>query len=139
MVYGLTSVDDKPGLNGGYSEYLVMRSNSGVYKMDPSISVEDAVFFNPLGSGLDWGVRLAGTQIGDTVLIAGPGQRGLGCVIGAGVEAGAANIIVAGRGLRPWKLDLARRAGCHPHHQHRRGRHGRRREAHHRGAMADRA
>jgi threonine dehydrogenase-like Zn-dependent dehydrogenase len=111
MVYGLTSVDDKPGLNGGYSEYLVMRSNSGVYRMDPSISVQDAVFFNPLGSGLDWGVRLAGTQLGDTVLIAGPGQRGLGCVIGAR-EAGAANIIVAGRGLRPWKLELALELGA---------------------------
>jgi threonine dehydrogenase-like Zn-dependent dehydrogenase len=69
------------------------------------------VFFNPLGSGFDWAVRIAGTQLGDTVLIMGPGQRGLACVIAAR-EAGAARIIVGGRGLRPWKLDLALELGA---------------------------
>ena len=56
-------------MNGGYAEYLVMRPNSQVYPMPDSLSIEDAVFFNPLGSGFDWGVRLAGTQLGDTVLL----------------------------------------------------------------------
>ena len=111
LTYGLTSVTDGAGLNGGYAEYLVMRPNSKVYPMPDSLSIEDAVFFNPLGSGFDWGVRLAGTQVGDTVLIMGPGQRGLGCVIAAH-EAGAARIIVAGRGYRTWKLDLARELGA---------------------------
>jgi len=111
MVYGLTSTEDGSGLNGGYAEYLLMRPNSRVYPVPDHLSVEDAVFFNPLGSGLDWGVRLAGTQLGDTVLIMGPGQRGLGCVIAA-QEAGAAQIIVAGRGLRPWKLELATQLGA---------------------------
>ena len=60
------------------------------------------MFFNPLGSGFDWAVRIAGTQVGDSVLIMGPGERGLACVIAAR-EAGAARIIVGGRGLRPWK------------------------------------
>lgn len=111
IIYGLTSVDDHPGLNGGYAEYLVMRSNTRVYPLPDTLSIQDAVFFNPLGSGFDWAVRLAGTQLGDTVLITGPGQRGLACVIAAR-EAGAARIIVAGRGLRPWKLELALRLGA---------------------------
>jgi threonine dehydrogenase-like Zn-dependent dehydrogenase len=111
MTYGLTSVEDGSGLNGGYAEYLVMRPNSNVYAMPDSLSIQDAVFFNPLGSGFDWGIRLAGTQVGDTVLIMGPGQRGLGCVI-ALREAGAGRIIVAGRGRRPWKLDLALELGA---------------------------
>jgi threonine dehydrogenase-like Zn-dependent dehydrogenase len=111
VIYGLTSLDDPPGLNGGYAEYLWMRSNSRVYPLPDHLSVEDAVFFNPLGSGFDWAVRIAGTQLGDTVLIMGPGQRGLACVIAAR-EAGAARIIVGGRGLRPWKLDLALRLGA---------------------------
>jgi threonine dehydrogenase-like Zn-dependent dehydrogenase len=111
MIYGLTSVDDVPGLNGGYAEYLVMRPNTRVYPLPDFLSIEDAVFFNPLGSGFDWAVRLAGTQVGDTVLIMAPGQRGLACVIAAR-EAGAARIIVAGRGLRPWKLDLALQLGA---------------------------
>jgi threonine dehydrogenase-like Zn-dependent dehydrogenase len=106
LIYGLTSLHDPPGLNGGYAEFLWMRSNSRVYPLPDRLSIEDAVFFNPLGSGFDWGVRIAGTQLGDTVLIMGPGQRGLACVIAAR-EAGAGRIIVGGRGLRPWKLDLA--------------------------------
>jgi threonine dehydrogenase-like Zn-dependent dehydrogenase len=111
IVYGLTSVKDGSGLNGGYAEYLVMRSNTRVYPIPAHLPIEDAVFFNPLGSGFDWAVRLAGTQVGETVLIMGPGQRGLGCVMAAR-EAGAANVIVGGRGLRPWKLDLALELGA---------------------------
>jgi threonine dehydrogenase-like Zn-dependent dehydrogenase len=111
LIYGLTSLHDAPGLNGGYAEYLWMRSNSRVYRLPDHLSVEDAVFFNPLGSGFDWAVRIAGTRLGDTVLIMGPGQRGLACVIAAR-EAGAGRIIVGGRGLRPWKLDLALRLGA---------------------------
>lgn len=111
LIYGLTSLNDAPGLNGGYAEYLFLRSNSRVYPLPDTLSVQDAVFFNPLGSGFDWAVRIAGTQLGDSVLIMGPGQRGLACVIAA-KEAGAARIIVGGRGLRPWKLDLARQLGA---------------------------
>jgi threonine dehydrogenase-like Zn-dependent dehydrogenase len=111
LIYGLTSTTNAPGLNGGYAEYLFMRSNSRVYRLPDDLRVEDAVFFNPLGAGIDWGVRIAGTQVGDTVLIMGPGQRGLACVIAAR-EAGAGRIIVGGRGLRPWKLDLALRLGA---------------------------
>lgn len=111
MHYGYTSVEDGSGLNGGYAEYLVLRPGTVVYPMPDHLSIEDAVFFNPLGSGLDWVARLAGTSVGDTVVINGPGQRGLGCILAAR-EVGAANIIVAGRGRRPWKLELAKRLGA---------------------------
>jgi len=111
LIYGLTPLSDAPGLNGGYAEYLFLRSNSRVYPLPEFLTVEDAVFFNPLGSGFDWAVRIAGTRLGDTVLIMGPGQRGLACVIAAR-EAGAARIVVGGRGLRPWKLDLALELGA---------------------------
>jgi threonine dehydrogenase-like Zn-dependent dehydrogenase len=111
MHYGYTSVDDGTGLNGGYAEYLVLRAGTVVYPMPDHLSIEDAVFFNPLGSGLDWVTRLGGTSVGDTVVINGPGQRGLGCILAAR-EVGAATIIVAGRGRRPWKLELARSLGA---------------------------
>ena len=111
IIYGLTTVANEPGLSGGYAEYLVLRPHSMVYPLPDHLSSEDAVFFNPLGSGFDWGVRIAETKVGDTVLIMGPGQRGLACVIAAR-EAGAGQIIVAGRGRRPWKLELARQLGA---------------------------
>jgi len=51
-----------PGIDthGGYAEYLVMRPNTRVYPLPDFLSIEDAVFCNPLGSGFDWAVRLAG-------------------------------------------------------------------------------
>jgi threonine dehydrogenase-like Zn-dependent dehydrogenase len=110
-IYGLTPLTDEPSLSGGNAEYLVLRPNTRVYPVPDHLSVEDAVFFNPLGSGFDWGVRLAGTTVGDTVLILGPGQRGLACAIAAR-EAGAGAVIVAGRGRKPWKLERARALGA---------------------------
>ena len=111
MHYGYTPIEDGSGLNGGYADYVVLRPGTVVYPMPDDLSIEDAVFFNPLGSGLDWVARLAGTGVGDTVVINGPGQRGLACVLAAR-EVGAANVVVAGRGRRPWKLELARRLGA---------------------------
>ena len=37
--------------------------------------------FNPLGAGFRWAVEMPKTQPGDTVVILGPGQRGLASVL----------------------------------------------------------
>jgi threonine dehydrogenase-like Zn-dependent dehydrogenase len=111
LIYGLTSVANEPGLSGGFAEYMVLRAHSRVYPLPDHLSTEDAVFFNPLGAGFDWGVRTAGTQPGDTIVIFGPGQRGLACVIAAR-HAGADRIVVVGRQRSPWKLELARSLGA---------------------------
>src|SRR3954447_15603898 len=111
LIYGLTPAAHGPGLLGGYAQYLVLQANSIVYPLPEHLSAQDAVLFNPLGSGFDWACRAAGTQVGDSVLIIGPGQRGL-CSVLAAKEAGASRIIVAGRGRRPWKLALAEELGA---------------------------
>jgi threonine dehydrogenase-like Zn-dependent dehydrogenase len=69
------------------------------------------VLFNPFASGFDWAVRVAGTRIGDDVLVVGPGIRGLAAVI-ACREAGANRIIVAGRNRNPLKFELAMTLGA---------------------------
>jgi threonine dehydrogenase-like Zn-dependent dehydrogenase len=111
VIYGLTTTTNTPALSGGFAQYLVLRSNSRVYPLPEHLSTEDAVFFNPLGAGMDWGVRIAGTQPGDTVLIIGPGQRGLATLL-AVRDAGARCVVVVGRGRRPWRLELARQLGA---------------------------
>ena len=112
LIYGLTSVANEPGLSGGFAEYMVLRANSRVYPLPDHLTTEDAVFFNPLGAGFsDWGVRTAGTEPGDTIVIFGPGQRGLSCVVAAR-HAGAACIVVVGRHRSHWKLELARSLGA---------------------------
>ena len=111
VIYGLTTMSDRPALSGGYAEYLVLRSNSRVYPVPEHLSSEDAVFFNPLGAGMDWGVRIAGTQPGDRVVIFGPGQRGIASLL-AVRDVGAQFVAVVGRGRRPWRLELARSLGA---------------------------
>jgi len=111
-VYSLISTDTPPGLWGSYSQYMFLDGKSIVHRMDPALPAEIAVMFNPLGAGFRWAVEIPGTGVGDTVLIMGPGQRGLASVI-ACKEAGASNIIVTGLAQDAKKLELARRYGAH--------------------------
>jgi threonine dehydrogenase-like Zn-dependent dehydrogenase len=85
---------------------MVLRPGSIVHQIPDHVSTEDAVLFNPVGAGFEWAYRAAGTQPGDTVLILGPGQRGLGSVVAAR-EAGAEQIIVTGLPRDTAKLELA--------------------------------
>jgi threonine dehydrogenase-like Zn-dependent dehydrogenase len=111
FLYGFSSTEIGSGLWGGFAEYMQLRPNSVVHKIPDGVSAHDAVLFNPLGAGFEWSVRAAGTQIGDTVLILGPGQRGLAGVIAAR-EAGAGQVIVTGRGSDAHRLELARQFGA---------------------------
>ena len=79
----------------------------GAPDMPPGI----AVLFNPLGAGFRWAVELPRTGPGDTVLVLGPGQRGLASVIAARA-AGADRIIVTGLTRDAAKLALALELGA---------------------------
>jgi threonine dehydrogenase-like Zn-dependent dehydrogenase len=110
-VYSYIPVDHAPGLWGAYAEHLYLAPNAIVHKVDPTLPAEVAVMFNPLGAGFRWAVEIPRTQPGDTVLILGPGQRGLASVI-ACREAGAGTIIVTGLARDAHKLTLARELGA---------------------------
>jgi len=103
---GGTPTSVEPALWGGYAEYLYLHPNAIVHKMDNRIPADVAVMFNPLGAGVRWAVHLGGTQLGDTVLILGPGQRGL-CAAIAAKAVGARTVIVTGLSRDRYKLDLA--------------------------------
>ena len=87
-IYSYIPLTEAPGLWGGYSQYMYLHPNTVMHKVDASLPAEIAVMFNPLGAGFRWAVEIPNTQIGDTVVILGPGQRGLASVI-ACREAGA--------------------------------------------------
>jgi 2-desacetyl-2-hydroxyethyl bacteriochlorophyllide A dehydrogenase len=110
-VYSLISVDTRPGLWGSYSQYMYVDANSIVHKMDPALPASIAVMFNPLGAGYRWAVEIPETRVGDSVLIMGPGQRGLASVI-ACKQAGAGNIMVTGLAADSKKLEVARLYGA---------------------------
>ena len=110
-IYSYIPLSDAPGLWGSYAQYMYLDPNAVVHKVDASLPPEIAVMFNPLGAGFRWAVEIPETGPGDTVVIMGPGQRGLSSVI-ACREAGAANIIVTGLEVDERKLALAREFGA---------------------------
>ena len=110
-IYSYIPLSEPPGLWGSYSEYMYLDPNSIVHKIDPALPPEIAVMFNPLGAGFRWAVEIPRTGPGDTVLILGPGQRGLACVL-ACRQVGADRVIVTGLAADARKLDLAREFGA---------------------------
>jgi threonine dehydrogenase-like Zn-dependent dehydrogenase len=111
FAHGYVGLDRPPGLWGGYADYMYLDPCSIVHKVRGDVPANLAVMFNPLGAGFRWAVEIPKTGPGDTVLILGPGQRGLTSVIAARA-AGADTIIVTGLTRDAAKLALAREFGA---------------------------
>ncbi len=110
-IYSYIPLADPPGLWGGYAQYMYLHPNSILHRVDPTLPAETAVMFNPLGAGFRWAVEIPQTQPGDTVVILGPGQRGLASVL-ACRAVGAGKIIVTGLHADLRKLEIAREFGA---------------------------
>lgn len=109
--YGEGPADPEPGLCGAFADHMILRSDSLVHRIPAGVPADEAVLFGPLAAGFEWGYWAAGTQIGDTVLVLGPGQLGLACVI-AVREAGAERIVVTGQSGDEHRLTVARELGA---------------------------
>jgi threonine dehydrogenase-like Zn-dependent dehydrogenase len=110
-IYSYVPLAKGHGLWGAYSQTMVLDPRSIVHKVDASLPPEIAVLFNPLGAGFRWAVEIPGTGPGTSVLILGPGQRGLASVL-ACREAGARQVLVTGLAVDANKLALARTFGA---------------------------
>ena len=110
-IYSYIPLSEEPGLWGSYAQYMYLDPNSIVHKVDASLPPEIAVMFNPLGAGFRWAVEMPRTGPGDTVVIMGPGQRGLASVL-ACREVGADQIIVTGLEADAKKLEIAKQFGA---------------------------
>jgi threonine dehydrogenase-like Zn-dependent dehydrogenase len=110
-IYSYVPLETPPGLWGAYAEIMYLHPDSMVHRVEASLPASLAVLFNPLGAGYRWAVEIPATGPGDTVLILGPGQRGIASVVAAR-EAGAAKILVTGLGADAAKLALCRELGA---------------------------
>lgn len=111
FIYGTTSLSVGAGIWGGFAERMLLRPGTVVHEVSADVSIEDATFFNPLGAGFEWVCRAGGAEVGESVLVLGPGQRGLSAVIAA-VEAGCGPVISTGLTRDAERLALAESLGA---------------------------
>ncbi len=109
--YGFLGLEYGPGLWGAYAEHLYLPPHAIVHRIAEAVPPEIATLFNPLGAGFRWAVDMPGLLSGESIVVLGPGQRGLAAVIAA-KEAGAGRIIVSGLTRDAAKLSLAREFGA---------------------------
>lgn len=101
-----------PYLWGAYSEYLYLPERAILHKVNEDVPAEAAVLACAvLGNSVNWLQMIGGVSLGDTVVIMGPGQQGLGGVIVA-KEAGAKNIIVTGKERDQERFKMAKKLGA---------------------------
>lgn len=108
---GTIAVDEPPALWGGNAQFLHLPQEALVHRLPPGLDAARAVWLLPLANAYDWTVQTGQLQAGDTVLVVGPGQHGLSCVVAA-KESDADQVIVVGRAGDDDRLATASKLGA---------------------------
>jgi threonine dehydrogenase-like Zn-dependent dehydrogenase len=109
--YGGLSSTEPPGLWGGLAERLYLDPHARLHTVTDDIPAEVATFGHSLALGQTWAVELPDLQSGDSVLILGPGPRGLACLIAA-QAAGAGWVGITGLSVDGDRLAMADTLGA---------------------------
>ena len=110
--FGSTPIAVAPALWGGYAQHLYLHARSVLHPLPAGIPATLASMALPLGNGYQWAYLDGEIGPNDSVLIFGPGQQGLACVVAA-AEAGAGQIIVVGLERDAARMAVAAKLGAH--------------------------
>jgi alcohol dehydrogenase len=110
--YGLyQTVDVEPRLWGGYATHVYLHPRAVVHRVPDDIPTDLITVLNPLSNAIRWATEVPQSGPGTTLVIQGPGQRGL-CALVAALDAGASNVYVIGTGRDGQRLELATELGA---------------------------
>lgn len=109
--YGSTPITVEPALWGGYSQYLYLHPNSVLHKVPEEVPAEQLALALPISNGYEWAYVEGGANPDKSVVVMGPGQQGLACVLAA-KAAGAKHITVLGLSRDAHRLKMATRLGA---------------------------
>jgi threonine dehydrogenase-like Zn-dependent dehydrogenase len=110
--YGMHVLTTKsPGIWGGYATHAYLHPRSLIHRLPENVPTSAMTLFNALSNAVSWTVEVGGVGLGGSIVICGPGQRGLLAVVAAR-EAGAERIIITGKKNDRERLDLAKRLGA---------------------------
>ena len=110
--YGMSaSMKNPPHLWGGYSQYMYLHPSVILHAVPSGVDAHAAVLFSGLANGVKWAERIPKLRLGDSIVILGPGQQGLGCVLASSMT-GANPIIVAGLERDAKRLAVAKELGA---------------------------
>jgi threonine dehydrogenase-like Zn-dependent dehydrogenase len=109
--YGISySSDDKPHLNGGYAEFILLRAGTAIFRIPDAIPTAAVVGAGCALTTVLHGLERATVTLGDVVVIQGSGPVGL-AALSVALQSGASKVVVIGAPER--RLELAQKFGAH--------------------------
>jgi threonine dehydrogenase-like Zn-dependent dehydrogenase len=109
--YGQIPSSETPSLWGGLAEALYLDPGATLHKISDDLPAAVSTFAHPLASGWTWAVEVPKLRPGQSVLVLGPGPRGLAC-LAAARSAGAGWVGITGLSHDADRLALAEKLGA---------------------------